>query len=127
MGESFARERIRVIRVGFERLVEQIPCGIVAVALLLRRLRVGLPHRGPSRAWPDRWRPGCLSGRFCRFRLDQFEAQGRGCFRNGRCAQISLKKSENELARKSRICAEGGVEDAGWPRGSMTLVAGADR
>jgi hypothetical protein len=44
-----------------------------------------------------------------------------------RFAQISLKKSENEQARKSRICAAGGVEDAGWPRGSMKLAAGADR
>ena len=48
MGEGLARERVGVIRVGLERLVEQGQRGIVAVALLLRRLRVGLPHRGPT-------------------------------------------------------------------------------
>jgi hypothetical protein len=41
--------------------------------------------------------------------------------------RISLKKSENDPARKSRICAAGGVKDAEWPRGSMKLVAEADR
>ena len=48
IGESFAGERLGVVRVGLERLVEQGERGIVAVALLLRRLRVGSPHRGPA-------------------------------------------------------------------------------
>ena len=42
-------------------------------------------------------------------------------------AQILLKKSENDLARNSRICPARGVEDAGWPREPMTLVAESDR
>jgi hypothetical protein len=48
IGEGFARERVGVVRVGLERLVEQGQRGIVAVALLLRRLWVRLPHRGPT-------------------------------------------------------------------------------
>ena len=39
------------------------------------------------------------------------------------CRRISLKKSENDLARNSRVCAARGVEDAGWPREPMTPVA----
>ena len=41
--------------------------------------------------------------------------------------QTLLKKSENDLARNSRICPARGVEDAGWPREPMTLVAESDR
>jgi hypothetical protein len=37
--------------------------------------------------------------------------------------RISLKKSENDLARNSRVCAARGVEDVGWPREPMTPVA----
>jgi hypothetical protein len=48
-------------------------------------------------------------------------------YRYGSNAPIPLKKSENDPARKSRICAAGGVKDAAMPRGSMKLVAEADR
>ena len=48
IGEGFARERVGVIRVGLERLVEQGQRGVVGVALLLRRFRVRLPHGGPT-------------------------------------------------------------------------------
>jgi hypothetical protein len=41
--------------------------------------------------------------------------------------RILLKKSENDLARNSRIRPARGVEDAGWPREPMTLVAETDR
>ena len=44
-----------------------------------------------------------------------------------RYLRISLKKSENYLARKSRICAEREIEDAGWLRKPMTLVAETNR
>jgi hypothetical protein len=44
-----------------------------------------------------------------------------------RCAEILLKKSENDLARNSRICPARGVEDAVWPREPMTLVAETDQ
>jgi hypothetical protein len=38
-----------------------------------------------------------------------------------------LKKSENDLARNSRIYPAREVEDAGWPREPMTLVADVDQ
>ena len=39
VGEGFSRERVGVIRVGLERLAEQVQRGIVAVTLLFGRLR----------------------------------------------------------------------------------------
>jgi hypothetical protein len=45
---------------------------------------------------------------------------------DGWSRRIVLKKSENELAQNSRICPARGVEDAGWLREPMTLVAETD-